>query len=188
MDEILHYLETHPRSDELRNMLLVKFDEEVRAFLLQPHPLSTLFLCPQTRTKLARCPSEPIERWAVVDDMALEEDGRLGEHFVRTEEFEGLTKVHANRLIDLLGARDDLPSPATLVAEPVPLPEAAAPATTTPAEPDCSTEKENRSEHASKRPHPAAHVHTHVQTHAHAQSARTASSGQTYPVSVASLT
>lgn len=54
-----------------------------------------------------RCALPPPESvrvmsWAVVDDCSLEEDGRLGERFVRTEEHVGLTSQEADRLIELL--------------------------------------------------------------------------------------
>jgi hypothetical protein len=46
---------------------------------------------------------ERIEAWAVVDDLSLEIVGVLDDHFVRTHEFIGLKKTHADELISILG-------------------------------------------------------------------------------------
>jgi len=51
-------------------------------------------------------PHAAVERWAVLDDCALELDGRLGARFVRTDEHLGLTSAEADEAIWILGEED----------------------------------------------------------------------------------
>jgi len=89
VDEILHWLEQQQmRADEY----------------LRQEIAPSLAVAKFLQNKTAKLEDNPrVSKWVAVDDMALHEDGRLFGHFVRTHEYVGLTSLHADALIHILG-------------------------------------------------------------------------------------